>query len=205
MRLQLLSLNLYSGGFQMKEQMSIERLSEENMTQAKVFIKEMVVSTFEENELGHMTALIQEEVDSKIRMLHQDASTNGEEVFFLFAKRRGQIVASISLAAVNPLIISCTHDLYQNKLEVGSVFVRPDLQNKGIARFMMTLIQEELHRRGHSDFCFDSGYPIAQKIWTKLYGQPAYIEEDFWGKGSPHMIWHLSVSLSPNKILPILP
>ncbi|WP_415783066.1 hypothetical protein [Brevibacillus invocatus] len=40
----------------------------------------------------------------------------------------------------------------------------------------------------------DSGYTRAQKIWQHKFGEPAYLLQDYWGEGVPHMIWRVNVN-----------
>ena len=58
---------------------------------------------------------------------------------------------------------------------------------------MFNAIFEELHRKGIKEFCFDSGYKSAQKIWMNKFGKPEYHLKDFWGKGEDHMVWRVNV------------
>jgi hypothetical protein len=49
-----------------------------------------------------------------------------------------------------------------------------------------------LINKGINEFCPDSGYPNAQKIWRKKLGEPDYLLKDYWGPGHDHMIWRRS-------------
>ena len=46
-----------------------------------------------------------------------------------------------------------------------------------------------------TEFCLDSGYTIAKKIWSKRYGHPTKILKDFWAPGIDHYIWHVKFPL----------
>jgi hypothetical protein len=50
-----------------------------------------------------------------------------------------------------------------------------------------------LQNRGIEEFCLDSGYLSAQKIWRKKFGEPDYLLKDYWGEGYNHMIWRIKV------------
>lgn len=58
---------------------------------------------------------------------------------------------------------------------------------------MFNLIFEEMEKKGIEEFCFDSGYKSAQEIWIKIFGQPQYFFNDYWGEDAHHMIWRLRV------------
>jgi len=43
------------------------------------------------------------------------------------------------------------------------------------------------------EFCLDSGYESAQKIWINKFGNPQYHLKDYWGEAADHMIWRISL------------
>lgn len=188
----------------MTKNILFSRPAESDFTEAMNFFEVVIRHTFEKNELGYMTEEIESEINHKREMLLSDFETKGETVYFLLGKLEGEIVASISLGTVGHLILECTGDSLSNLYEVGTVFVKPCFQGQGIGSYMMNLIQRELVERKQDSYCFDSGYPSAQRVWTKHFGKAQHIQYDFWGKDSHHMIWHLGVNFNPNKILPIL-
>ncbi len=47
--------------------------------------------------------------------------------------------------------------------------------------------------KGVNDFTLDSGYPTAQKVWRKMFGEPTYLMKDKWGEGFDHFIWHVKM------------
>ena len=55
------------------------------------------------------------------------------------------------------------------------------------------MICRELKRRGMEEFCLDSGYKSAQKIWLNKFGTPEYCLKDYWAKGFDHMIWRVKI------------
>lgn len=40
------------------------------------------------------------------------------------------------------------------------------------------------------EFCLDSGYTKAKKIWNKKLGEPNIIMKNYWGEGYDHSIWY---------------
>lgn len=58
-----------------------------------------------------------------------------------------------------------------------------------------------LRNKGIEEFCLDSGYTSAQKIWKKKFGEPDYLLKDFWGAGYDHMIWKIKSKLIHSTVL----
>jgi GNAT superfamily N-acetyltransferase len=157
------------------------------------FFKTVIRDTFERNGILDLTDTIEEEIKDKRRCLNQDIESDGKNRYFLIAKENEKIVGSIEYGPSNDLIISCTNGELKDIVEIGTVFVHPDYQNKGIGSRMLNLIFKELKGNSIKEFCFDSGYKTAQKIWVKKFGNPEYHLKDYWGEDSDHMIWRLNV------------
>ena len=51
-----------------------------------------------------------------------------------------------------------------------------------------------LQHRGIEEFCLDSGYIRAQKIWKKKFGDPDYLLKNYWDEGYDHMVWRIKVN-----------
>ncbi|WP_317911749.1 hypothetical protein [Clostridioides difficile] len=52
---------------------------------------------------------------------------------------------------------------------------------------------QELQCKGIKEFCMDSGYSNAQKIWRKRFGEPEYFLENYWAEGQHHLIWKIKI------------
>jgi len=165
----------------------------EDMDLINAFFKIVLYDTFKRNELLDLIETYNEEINDKRRCLNQDFESCGNDRYFLIAKDKELIVASIEYGLSNNLINSCTNGALKDLVEIGTVFVHPDYQKKGIGNRMLNSIFRELDKKGIKEFCFDSGYKSAQKIWIKKFGNPQYFFKDYWGEDANHMIWRLKV------------
>ena len=157
------------------------------------FFKIVLLDTFEKNNISDLTDLIAEEIECKRHYLEQDLQSGGKDRFFLIVKAEGKVIGSIEYGSPNEVIMDCTKGEYKDIKEIGTVFVHPEYQNKGIGSMMLRLMFDELKSKGMNEFCLDSGYKTAQKTWNKKLGTPAYILKDFWGEGADHMIWRVNI------------
>ena len=157
------------------------------------FFEIVLRDTFEKNGIPDLVILIAEEIKDKRRCLNQDIESGGKNRYFLIAKEDDNIVGSIEYGASNDLIISCTNGKLKSLVEIGTVFVHPAYQNKGIGSRMLNLIFIELKKNGIKEFCLDIGYKSAQKTWTNKFGNPEYYLKDYWGEDADHMVWRISV------------
>lgn len=171
----------------------ISRPKVEEVELINKFFQTVLIDTFERNGISDLVELLEEETQDKRRCLSQDIESNGENRYFLIAKVNDMIVGSIEYGPSNDLIISCTNGELKDLVEIGTVFVHPDYQNKGIGSRMLNEIFLEMQRKGIKEFCFDSGYKIAQKTWIKKFGKPEYHLCDYWGENADHMVWRIKV------------
>lgn len=63
----------------------------------------------------------------------------------------------------------------------------------GIGNLLLNAMIQELQCKGIKEFCMDSGYSNAQKIWRKRFGEPEYFLENYWAEGQHHLIWKIKI------------
>lgn len=170
----------------------IDRPKFEDIELINEFFEIVIRDTFERNGISDLVSTIVEEIEDKRRCLNQDIESDGKNRYFLIAKENDKIVGSIEYGPSNELIISCTNGELKELVEIGTVFVHPDYQKKGIGSRMLNLIFIELEKNDIKEFCLDSGYKSAQKIWINKFGDPQYHLMDYWGENSDHMVWRIS-------------
>jgi GNAT superfamily N-acetyltransferase len=173
--------------------LEISRPKVEDIELINEFFQIVLKDTFEKNQISDLVDLLSEEIVEKRRCLNQDIDSNGKNRYFLIAKDGDRIVGSVEYGPSNDLIISCTNGKLKDLVEIGTVFVRPDYQNKGIGTKMLRQLFLELEKKDIKEFCLDSGYKTAQKTWIKKFGTPEYHLKDYWEEGADHMIWRVSV------------
>lgn len=170
----------------------IDRPKFEDIELINEFFEIVIRDTFERNGITDLICEIEEEIKYKRRCLNQDLESDGKNRYFLIAKENDKIVGSIEYGPANELIISCTNGELKDLVEIGTVFVHPDYQKKGIGSRMLNLIFRELEKNGIKEFCLDSGYKSAQKIWISKFGNPEYHLINYWGENSDHMVWRIN-------------
>lgn len=171
----------------------ISRPDKADHAKLNAFFRMLIVDTFEKNALSDMTELIREEIENKKAYLVQDFQSGGAERFFLVAKDGDAVVGTIEYGTPNDVILAFAKGLPKNSVEIGTVFVHPDYRGTGLGSALVMHMLTALASLGLDSFCLDSGYPLAQKVWTRKFGAPAYCLKDYWGPRCDHMIWSLKV------------
>ncbi len=178
----------------MMKELFVRRPQIDELEKLYNFFETVLINTFDSNGLSNRTDLLLEEIEDKKRCINQDFETMGRERYFLVADYKGEIVGSIEYGLSNDLLNKCTNYELKDFLEIGTVFVHPDYQKKGISSLLLQSLFQVLKKNKIEEICFDSGYKIAQKIWTRRFGKPDYFLKDYWGKDSHHMVWRVKIS-----------
>lgn len=169
---------------------NIRRPYEDDIDALHVFFKETIPHTWEKEGVGDCVDEIQSEIIEKMAYLKKDVETNGRNHFFFIACTQDKIVGTIAYGLCGPLINNCTDGKYKDMGEIGSVFILPDYQKKGIGTLLLNAMLIILHGRHIEEFVLDSGYSQAQNVWKKKLGEPTHVLKDHWGEGADHMVWH---------------
>lgn len=170
-------------------QVEVRRPNSGDIKAMEHFFRLVITDTFAKEGLADLLEDIEQEIDSKNRYLNADFETNGEQRYFLIGLLDNSIVSCIEYGPSNALIREATDGKLRDVVEIGTVFVHPDCQQQGIGNLMLNIMYLTLLNKGLTEFCLDSGYSRAQKIWKKKLGEPDYVLQDHWGSGSDHMIW----------------
>lgn len=171
----------------------ISRPRNEDIDLINGFFATVLNDTFEKNEIIHLVELLEEEIEVKKDCLKQDIESNGEKRFFLIGKFNNKIVGTIEYGPSSSLINTCTDGVLKEVKEIGTIFVDPEYQQKGIGNRLLTHLLKEMKNKGIDEICLDSGYKSAQRIWFKKFGHPQYQIKNYWGEGNDHMIWRLKI------------
>jgi ribosomal protein S18 acetylase RimI-like enzyme len=158
------------------------------------FFSIVITDTFVKEGLGERQEDINAEIEVKEKYLKSDLESNGEKRYFLIALKGDNIIGSIEYGPVSNLISKCTNKAFDELFEISTVFVAPDYQRNGVGNLLLKTMYFTLQKRGIEEFCLDSGYRSAQKIWKKKFGEPEYLLKNYWGDGYDHMIWKAKVS-----------
>lgn len=159
------------------------RPSMEDMDELNRFFSKVIRDTFEKEGISEMVGDMKDEIECKKQYLKTDLESNGENRYFLIGLDGKEIVGSIEYGPVSELIVSCTDGALSGLSEIGTVFVHPDYQRRGIGTLLLNVMLLTLQNRGISEFCLDSGYSSAQKVWKKKFGEPDYLLQNYWGEG----------------------
>jgi len=172
----------------------ISRPTQQHIPQIHEVFSKTVINNFrEEGILDTLEEEAHQEVATLINTLQTDFATQGQEEYFLIAHAQNKVVGTIAYGKVSTLISENVSIGNSNIPEVKSVYVLPEFQNQGIGSLLFQRILLVLTQHNIEAFYLDSGYRKAKTFWQKKLGAPTYTLENYWGKGSHHMIWYCLV------------
>jgi len=171
----------------------IRRPKQEDKEEIYKFFRTVIVDTYTKEGLSELIDEIEDEIEQKKIYLNSDLESNGENRYFLLALDGEKVIGTIEYGIANELISSCTNGKLKEMTEIGTVFVYPSYQKQGIGNLLLNAMYLTLQNRGINEFCLDSGYKHAQKVWKKKFGEPDYLLKDYWSSGNDHMIWRRKI------------
>ncbi|MFU8786988.1 MAG: GNAT family N-acetyltransferase [Candidatus Izemoplasmataceae bacterium] len=96
-------------------------------------------------------------------------------------------------------ILKRTKRALKDFIEIGSLYIDPEMQNKGYGKQLLIYILETLLEAGIETVCFDSIIESSIQLWRRLFGEPKYMipakRSDFI-----YMIWVVDVKESINRL-----
>lgn len=110
----------------------IRRPTSKDIRELNQFFRVVITDTFSKEGIGEMLEDIEKEIKVKKKYLNLDIESNGEKRYFLIALDGDRIIGSIEFGPASQLINNCTSHALKDLVEVGTVFVHPDFQRKGI-------------------------------------------------------------------------
>lgn len=181
------------------DNIEIKRPSIDDYEELHQLFHTVIVDTFAREGLSDLADDIENEIEAKKQYLKCDFDSDGENRYFLIAvdKHSNKIIGTIEFGPSSKLINSCTDGTLKDLYEVGTVFVLPNYQRRGIGNLLLNVVLLTLLSRGIKEFCLDSGYTNAQKIWKKKFGEPNFLRKDYWDEACDHMIWKKRINDIP--------
>lgn len=174
--------------------LTITKFSLSDFNQACHVFETVIPHAFEQEGIGHLTDDMREEIEYKINMLRSAGKGDEPKTHFWLAKQNGVVVGTISFGPSNQDLNACTGHQLAQVGELGSLYILPAHQGRGIASALIKEVAIYLHSRGIEEFCLDSGYRRAQEKWKRKFGEPYAAVKDYWGPGTVHLVWLCRVS-----------
>jgi len=176
-----------------KNKVIIRRPKKQELDKIKEFFKLVLKDTLIVNGISNVKGLLDEEINDKDFRINQDFNSNGKDRYFLFAEYDSKIIGSIEYGLTSELLNTGSNNELQYLYEIGTVFVLPKYQRQGVISLLFVCLFKKLEAIGEKEVCFDSGYKIAQQIWIKKFGNPAYYLKDYWGDDAHLMVWRINI------------
>ena len=163
----------------------------EDVEALEALFESVIPHTFVKEGLPSDHEAVGEELISKKDQLK--SYLEGDASFYFIWKENGQVLGTIWYGEANHLIEEGAKGALRGLGEVGTVFVLPEYQGRGIGGKLVAHMLKALKDSGIKECVLDSGYTHAQKVWIYKFGQPDYLMKDQWGEGYDHMIWKIKL------------
>lgn len=99
----------------------------------------VIRDTFAREGLSEWHDDIENEIEAKKQYLKYDLDSNGKSRYFLIAcdKKSNKVIGTIEYGQASELINICTNGALKGMFEIGTVFVLPGYQSRGIGTLLL--------------------------------------------------------------------
>lgn len=113
---------------------AIRRPNLDDLEELHLFFRIVITDTYKNEGLSQLLDDIENEINSKKQYLKDDFDSNGENRYFLLAidTNNDKMIGTIEIGPASTLITSCTGGVLKDLYEIGTVFILPEYQRKGI-------------------------------------------------------------------------
>jgi GNAT superfamily N-acetyltransferase len=181
------------GQFVMKD-LLITKPTKKDLKSAYAVFETTIPDIFEKEGIGHLKEEILKEIAYKKHIITDSLENTDSDFVFLVAKMDDKVIGTISFGPCGNETKKCTNHQLDAIGELGSLYVLPHFQGKGVGSALIQSMIMFLHELGVEQFCLDSGFKSTQKRWLRKFGEPYKIAKDYWGEGSDHMVWLCQVT-----------
>lgn len=97
---------------------------------------------------------MENEIETKKQYLKNGLDSNGKNRYFLIAvdKKCNKIIGTIEYGHAGELIDTCTNGALKGMYEIGTVFVLPDYQRRGIGTLLLNAMFLTFLGKGFKNF-----------------------------------------------------
>ncbi|MGZ9583698.1 GNAT family N-acetyltransferase [Paenibacillus marinisediminis] len=172
-----------------RSNVTLSTLTSFDLEAAYRVFKKSIPDAFEKEGLGQLIDDIHQEIEYKKSLLHASLERTDSGIYFLLAKRDETVIGTISFGPCGEDVKACTHNQLDGVGELGGLYVLPEYQDQGVGSALIKAMATHLKEQGIEQFCLDSGFRRAQRRWTRKFGEPHTVVQDYWGPDSVHMVW----------------
>ncbi|WP_461368861.1 GNAT family N-acetyltransferase [Candidatus Darwinibacter acetoxidans] len=170
--------------------LKIERAAPADLESAYKVFEESIAAAFAQEGISQDAPA---EIEYKKQLIRSSVHEDASAFIFFVAKVGGKVVGTISYGPCGDDIRRCLGEELEDLGELGSIYVLPGFQGRGVASALIAAMLEYLQSRGVRRFYLDCGLKAAQEKWLREFGQPCKRVKDYWGEGSDHLIWLCAV------------
>ena len=164
-----------------------------DVSELKKLFEKTIYEIFERNNIEDKKEL-EQEINDKIfkvfkSIIEEESSSN-----FYVAEKENTIIGIAGLSLINSDIESYI-EINENAYELGTVYVLPEFQRKGIGSLLINTVIENIKNLGIHEFYLDCGYRTSQSYWIEKFGKPYINIENKFGKNQDYMIWKVKTKI----------
>ncbi|MGB4636530.1 MAG: GNAT family N-acetyltransferase, partial [Limnochordia bacterium] len=147
--------------------LKIERAAPADLESAYKVFEESIAAAFAQEGISQDAPA---EIEYKKQLIRSSVHEDASAFIFFVAKVGGKVVGTISYGPCGDDIRRCLGEELEDLGELGSIYVLPGFQGRGVASALIAAMLEYLQSRGVRRFYLDCGLKAAQEKWLRKFG-----------------------------------
>jgi len=171
----------------------IKPLRIDDISHLKNLFEKTISEIFERNNIKDKIEL-EHEINDKIDKVFKSVLEEESIARFFVVEKENTIVGIAGFSLINNDIRSNIEN-NENAYELGTVYILPEFQRKGIGSLLINTVLENIKNMGIHEFYLDCGYRTSQPYWIEKFGKPYINIENKFGKNQDYMIWKVKTKI----------
>src|SRR5690554_3667001 len=146
--------------------LKVERPVPDDLDSAYRVFEESIALAFEEEGISHDAPA---EIEYKQQLIRSSVLEDTYDFVFFVAKLGDAVIGTISYGFCGDDIRRCLGEELEDLGELGSIYVLPGFQGRGVASALIAAMLEYLQSRGVRRFYLDCGLKAAQVLAVELF------------------------------------
>ena len=174
----------------------IRPLRIDDISHLKNLFEKTISEIFERNNIEDKSE-IEHEIIDKIDKVSKAIFEEESIARFFVVEIENTIVGIAGFSLINNDIKNNfeNNENNENSYELGTVYVLPEFQRKGIGSLLINTVLENIKNMGIHEFYLDCGYRTSQSYWIEKFGKPYVNIENRFGNNQDYMIWKVKTKI----------
>lgn len=143
--------------------------------------------------------VLEDEITSVLEAMRASTTGHNGRLYLVAEGAEGQMAGVMGMA--EPGSDMRAFATTERPIEFINAYIDQEQRGKGVGRQLAEGLEARAVAAGHTEIIVNSGPRYQESgwaFWTKLYGEPADLQKDYYGVGGDAPVWRKALPTNPN-------